>query len=296
MRNQWASVSVLYSRIMYDCRCVWMSALLFHRVDQIKTVSDGTVRVRPAGSAVLTHFQHIMVLDRGREKQKGKTVIVLIFIYIKKTVYSCVCVYVTCGHCTVKSCTKSLSSLDKHRCSSPTYDTVKPSKFIGWSLLGQKTQDCPSTLWQKQENMFFSVCLNIVIVAIQNTCGCVCVCCTWQCVSCRRTTKCVLCSRIILQKSATVLLRGVWLTMNSLLWWCPCGKTPATSNHQPMFSSWKEQKSPLMKLEQIVVQLSHRDVGGVDVPCGVCFWSCQTHSWSFHCTKKHRDMSQQYNT
>lgn len=176
MRNQWASVSVLYSRIMYDCRCVWMSALLFHRVDQIKTVSDGTVRVRPAGGAVLTHFQHIMVLDRGREKQKGKTVIVLIFIYIKKTVYSCVCVYVTCGHCTVKSCTKSLSSLDKHRCSSPAYDTVKPSKFIGWSLLGQKTQDWPSTLWQKQENMFFSVCLNMVIVAIQNTCGCVCVC------------------------------------------------------------------------------------------------------------------------
>ena len=48
-------------------------------------------------------------------------------------------------------------------------------------------------------------------------------------------------------------------------------KTPAASNHQPMSSSWKQQKSPLIKLEQIVVQLSHRDVGGVDVPCGVCF-------------------------
>lgn len=69
-----------------------MSALLFHRVDQIKTVSDGTVRVRPAGGAVLTHFQHIMVLDRGREKQKGKTVIVLIFIYKKNSVLLCVCV------------------------------------------------------------------------------------------------------------------------------------------------------------------------------------------------------------
>lgn len=69
-----------------------MSALLFHRVDQIKTVSDGTVRVRPAGGAVLTHFQHIMVLDRGREKQKGKTVIVLIFIYKKKQCTPvCVC-------------------------------------------------------------------------------------------------------------------------------------------------------------------------------------------------------------
>lgn len=56
-------------------------------------------------------------------------------------------------------------------------------------------------------------------------CVYVCVCYTWQCVSGRRTTVCVLCSQIILQKSATVLLRGVWLTMNSLLWWCPCGDT-----------------------------------------------------------------------
>lgn len=30
--------------------------------------------------------------------------------------------------------------------------------------------------------------------------------------------------------------------------------------------------------------MSYRDVGGVDIPCGVCLRDGQTHSWSFHCT------------
>lgn len=71
---------------------------------------------------------------------------------------------------------------------------------------------------------------------------CVRVCYTWKCVCGKRTTVCVLCSQIILQKSSTVLLRGVWLTMNSLLWWCPCENT-STVKILVLLVKWKSINS-----------------------------------------------------
>lgn len=58
---------------MYKRGSVRESAVLSDCVHQVKTVPDGTVRVGPAGGAVLTHLQLIITLEQIRKKPKQHT-------------------------------------------------------------------------------------------------------------------------------------------------------------------------------------------------------------------------------
>lgn len=59
---------------MYDHQSLCVRALFSDSVNEIKAVSDRTVWVGPAGGAVLTHFQHIIVLD-AKTVLKSQTVL-----------------------------------------------------------------------------------------------------------------------------------------------------------------------------------------------------------------------------
>lgn len=48
---------------MDHSRAILGGALFFHHVDELKGVADGTVRVRPAGGAVVLHLQNIVILS-----------------------------------------------------------------------------------------------------------------------------------------------------------------------------------------------------------------------------------------
>lgn len=53
--------------IVDHSRAVLAAGLLFHQVQELKGVADGTVRVRPAGGAVVFHLQDVVILTGRRE-------------------------------------------------------------------------------------------------------------------------------------------------------------------------------------------------------------------------------------
>lgn len=61
-------LAMLYSQIMHYCGSLCVSAVLSDSVDKIKTVSDRTVWVGPAGDTVLMHFQQVIVLEGHKKK------------------------------------------------------------------------------------------------------------------------------------------------------------------------------------------------------------------------------------
>lgn len=60
---------LIFLLIVDHSGAVLSGALFFHQVDELEGVADGTVRVRPAGGAVVFHFQNVVVLPRYRGKR-----------------------------------------------------------------------------------------------------------------------------------------------------------------------------------------------------------------------------------